>query len=133
MMPAYQPGQAVLSTFRPAAGIRSCSTRLAGKSSPYPEGTQDDAPSQLAIERGRYEIMLAAEYQADNSIDLDHAACLKTDCSWGLFRRIEIDNKGVPGAKIPVTLYYDPLTGAGSERWSSPRIGGAPTRMPWRP
>lgn len=55
-------------------------------------------------------MMPAAQYQTGNQID--YAASLKKDCSWGLFRRIEIDNKDAPEAKIPITLYYDPLTGA---------------------
>lgn len=40
----------------------------------------------------------------------DHAAPLKRDCSWALFRRTELTEKDDPKQKIPVMLYYDPLT-----------------------
>lgn len=52
---------------------------------------------------------LADNYHTQNLTD--HAAPLKKDLSWGLFRRIERDKKDSPGEKIPITLYYDPMTG----------------------
>jgi len=41
---------------------------------------------------------------------MEHTTELKEKLSWALFRRIEIDKNGNPGQKVPVTLYYDPLT-----------------------
>jgi primase-polymerase (primpol)-like protein len=40
----------------------------------------------------------------------DHTIEIKENLSWALFSRIEMDKKGEPVKKIPVTLYYDPLT-----------------------
>ena len=51
--------------------------------------------------------------QADNpryERSIDHAAPLKRECAWAVYKRIDVPKKGTPKQTIPINVFYDPLT-----------------------